>query len=68
LILKDFLCLCPRDIIIKDLNPGNVLLDGRGHIKLTYQCEWVSVERRLAAAAIQGRYAAPEVSPEDNVK
>ena len=50
-----------RDIIVKDLNPGNVLLDGRGHLKLTYQCEWVSVERKLAPSALQGRYTAPEV-------
>jgi hypothetical protein len=47
---------------VKDLNPSNVLLDERGHIKLTYQCEWVSVERKLAPQALLGRYTAPEVN------
>jgi len=50
-----------RDIIIKDLNPDNVLLDVSGHIRLSYQCEWVSVERSLSQTAVRGRFIAPEV-------
>jgi len=51
-----------REIIIKDLNPTNVLLDSSGHLKLTYQCEWVSIERELSSVAIEGRFVSPEVS------
>jgi len=50
-----------REIIIKDLNPSNLLLDWTGHLKLTYQCEWVSIERELSSSAVQGRFTAPEV-------
>ena len=66
-----------REILLKDLNPDNVLLDSRGHVKLTYQviqlnitiittvtyqCEWVSVDSSLSRAAVRDNYCAPEVS------
>ena len=50
-----------REIIIRDLNPSNLLLDEAGHLKLTYQCQWVSVDSCLAPAAVRGNYCAPEV-------
>ena len=50
-----------REIIIKDFQPANILLDTSGHIKITYQCHWVSVDNILAPAALQGHYCAPEV-------
>jgi len=50
-----------REILIKDLNPKNVLLDQHGHVKLTYQCEWVSVDTGLNSQALEENYCAPEV-------
>ena len=41
-----------REVIIKDLNPTNVLLDSTGHVKLTYQCEWVSFNKILIFAKL----------------
>jgi len=50
-----------REVVIKDLNPANILLDSCGHVKLTYQCEWVSVDPVLSPCAVSGNYCAPEV-------
>jgi len=50
-----------REVIIKDLNPTNILLDSTGHVKLTYQCEWVSVDSVISLEAVSGNYCAPEV-------
>jgi len=50
-----------REVIIKDLNPTNILLDNTGHVKLTYQCEWVSVDSVVSLEAVSGNYCAPEV-------
>lgn len=50
-----------REVIIKDLNPTNILLDNTGHVKLTYQCEWVSVDSVISSEAVSGNYCAPEV-------
>jgi len=50
-----------REVIIKDLNPANILLDSTGHVKLTYQCEWVSVDSVISMEAVAGNYCAPEV-------
>jgi len=50
-----------REVIIKDLNPANILLDNYGHVKLTYQCEWVSVDSVISLDALSHNYCAPEV-------
>ena len=50
-----------REIIVRDLHPGNLLLDTTGHVKITYQCHWVSVDTNLSPAALAGNYCAPEV-------
>jgi len=50
-----------REILIKDLHPDNILLDDRGHVKLTYMCQWVSVDTGLARQAVADHYCAPEV-------
>ena len=50
-----------REVIVRDLNPGNILLDETGHVKLTYQCQWVSVDTCLTRAAVQDNFCAPEV-------
>lgn len=60
-LVKAITSLHYRDIIIKDLNPDNVLLDDSGHIRLSYQCEWVSVERTLSPTAVKAKFIAPEV-------
>ena len=48
-------------VIIRDLQPANLLLDELGRLKLTYQCQWVSVDTSLAPAAVAGNFCAPEV-------
>jgi len=50
-----------REILVKDLNPDNILLDQNGHVKLTYQCEWVSVDSGLSREAVMDNFCAPEV-------
>eukprot|EP00092_Neocalanus_flemingeri_P009988 GFUD01010768.1.p1 GENE.GFUD01010768.1~~GFUD01010768.1.p1 ORF type:complete len:456 (-),score=125.32 GFUD01010768.1:219-1586(-) len=50
-----------REVVIKDLNPTNILLDSCGHVKLTYQCEWVSVDSVVSLEAVSSNYCAPEV-------
>ncbi|QQP42550.1 Uncharacterized protein FKW44_017252, partial [Caligus rogercresseyi] len=51
-----------RNIIVKDLNPDNLLLDEACDLKMTYQCQWVSVDKTLCLRALQGGYVAPELS------
>ncbi|XP_040578767.1 uncharacterized protein [Lepeophtheirus salmonis] len=51
-----------RNIIIKDLNPENLLLDESCNVKLTYQCQWVSVDKPLSSEAMEGGYVAPELN------
>jgi len=47
-------------VIVKDLNPRNLLLGPDGGVILTYQCEWASVDRPLDPFAVDCLYAAPE--------
>jgi serine/threonine protein kinase len=50
-----------RGIIVKDLNPRNLLLDADGNLQLSYQFDWVTVHRALDPFAVKCYYAAPEV-------
>uniref|UniRef100_UPI00358E192A ribosomal protein S6 kinase delta-1-like n=1 Tax=Myxine glutinosa TaxID=7769 RepID=UPI00358E192A len=50
-----------RGIICVDLNPNNVLLDDRGHIRLTYFVQWSENDRRYSRCAHEEFYCAPEV-------
>eukprot|EP00094_Tigriopus_californicus_P005251 TCALIF_05062-PA protein Name:"Similar to RPS6KC1 Ribosomal protein S6 kinase delta-1 (Homo sapiens)" AED:0.04 eAED:0.04 QI:0/0/0/1/1/1/2/0/608 len=50
-----------RGILVKDLNPRNLLLASNGDLCLTYQCEWVSIDRSIDVMAQQCWYTAPEV-------
>ena len=37
----------------QDLHPGNVLLGNDLHLRLTYQCEWVSVDKPVNWKAME---------------
>eukprot|EP00095_Tigriopus_kingsejongensis_P008854 maker-scaffold15_size728074-snap-gene-3.17 protein:Tk08854 transcript:maker-scaffold15_size728074-snap-gene-3.17-mRNA-1 annotation:"ribosomal protein s6" len=50
-----------RGILVKDLNPRNLLLSDNGDLKLAYQCEWGSIDRSIDLMAQQCWYTAPEV-------
>ncbi|CAH1792119.1 unnamed protein product [Owenia fusiformis] len=50
-----------RGIICMDLHPDNILLGERGHVMLTYFCEWRNVDRHIPQWTIDQLYVAPEV-------
>lgn len=56
------LALHSRGLVIKDLNPANLMLDNSNDLVLTYQFEWSSVNRELDENAVNCFYVAPEVS------
>ncbi|XP_034239250.1 ribosomal protein S6 kinase delta-1 isoform X2 [Thrips palmi] len=49
-------------VIIGDLRPDNLLLGEGLNLVLTYQCEWVCVDRVVHPEAVEQLYAAPEMS------
>jgi len=50
-----------REVLVRDLHPANLLLDSAGHVKLSYQCQWVSVDSSLSPEALTQNFCAPEV-------
>ncbi|XP_076314285.1 ribosomal protein S6 kinase delta-1 [Tachypleus tridentatus] len=48
-------------MVCQDLHPDNILLGERGHILLTYQCQWSQVDKSVNKYACDKLYAAPEV-------
>ncbi|MFH4977414.1 hypothetical protein AB6A40_004123 [Gnathostoma spinigerum] len=55
-------CLHQQGVIIRDLNPENILIDLEGNLKLTYCGQWNNVEKEDDSNAIKNGYCAPEVS------
>lgn len=49
-------------VVIGDLRPDNLLLGEGLNLVLTYQCEWVCVDRIVHPEAVEQLYAAPEMS------
>lgn len=45
----------------RDLRPDNLLLGKGFNLVLTYQCQWVCVDRVINSVAIEQMYAAPEI-------
>ena len=60
-LIKAVLDLHAKEIYVQDLNPANILLDENGQLRLTYQCQWVSVEKPFDFRVLDGQYIAPEV-------
>ncbi|XP_041353689.1 ribosomal protein S6 kinase delta-1-like [Gigantopelta aegis] len=48
-------------IICRDLKPDNILLGDRGHILLTYFCQFSQTDRIIDQRAVEQMYVAPEV-------
>ncbi|XP_053315003.1 ribosomal protein S6 kinase delta-1 [Spea bombifrons] len=48
-------------IVCRDLNPNNILLNDRGHIRLTYFSRWTEVEESCDSDAMERMFCAPEV-------
>ncbi|XP_067941983.1 ribosomal protein S6 kinase-like 1 isoform X2 [Watersipora subatra] len=47
-------------LILGDLKPDNLLLDSRGHIVLTYFCQWPGVARDILGKSAHHLYVSPE--------
>ncbi|XP_053882614.1 ribosomal protein S6 kinase-like 1 isoform X3 [Malaclemys terrapin pileata] len=50
-----------QGVLCRDLNPRNLLLDGAGHIRLTFFGQWTEVEPQCCSQALEDLYSAPEV-------
>ncbi|KAJ8009679.1 hypothetical protein DPEC_G00094010 [Dallia pectoralis] len=50
-----------QGVICKDLNPNNILVNSKGHVELTYFCNWSDVEDSHNMNAVANMYCAPEV-------
>ncbi|XP_039390053.1 ribosomal protein S6 kinase-like 1 [Mauremys reevesii] len=50
-----------QGVLCRDLNPRNLLLDGAGHIRLTFFGQWTEVEPQCCSQALEDMYSAPEV-------
>ncbi|NXH51467.1 RPKL1 protein, partial [Rhabdornis inornatus] len=50
-----------QGVLCRDLNPRNLLLDGAGHVRLTFFGQWTEVEPQYCSQAREELYSAPEV-------
>lgn len=46
-------------LVLKHLSSENLLLDDRGHIKLTYFCQWPGVMSEIPVAKLERQQVAP---------
>uniref|UniRef100_A0A674JJY7 Ribosomal protein S6 kinase like 1 n=1 Tax=Terrapene triunguis TaxID=2587831 RepID=A0A674JJY7_9SAUR len=53
-----------QGVLCRDLNPRNLLLDGAGHIRLTFFGQWTEVEPQCCSQALEDMYSAPVAVPE----
>uniref|UniRef100_A0A8C3XIR4 Ribosomal protein S6 kinase like 1 n=1 Tax=Chelydra serpentina TaxID=8475 RepID=A0A8C3XIR4_CHESE len=53
-----------QGMLCRDLNPRNLLLDGAGHIRLTFFGQWTEVEPQCCSQALENMYSAPVAVPE----
>ena len=59
------------NVFSSNMNNYMCFLDLKGNIKLTYQCNWISIDKRVSIERLldeqEGVYCAPELGRMDSV-